>query len=413
LSACEKDERESDSDADAGRGKEEGEEKPAAAGGGEGGSGSGSGSDSDGSVDDEEIRYFMFKGQRHLRPYRYRYRVGAKQRWHGRPLLDVYSSEFVRYSRDYFRDAILTGRIEVNGMAVPLDYRIQNGDEITHYVHRHEPPISAALPQVVHNRDGLLVVNKPPSMPAHACGRFHFNCLVAILRREMGIRAHVVNRLDRLTSGLQLLATTTDAARRYSRQLQDRALRKVYLARVAGEFPEGVTECRAPLVCVNFFFGEYGVGAEGEGKPCHTVFTRMAFNGHTSLVRCEPVTGRTHQIRVHLRHLGFPIANDPYYGGQLFEHNSTSSAAERTPAEQQQLRELRVFEDLAYPGCNECKELSYWTDERHFCTHIWLHALEYSAPEWSFRVDPPPWGARDFDSRAVCTRTYPFTRTRI
>lgn len=93
-------------------------------------------------------------------------------------------------------------------------------------------------------------------------------------------------------------------------------LEKEYVCRVHGEFPEGELICEEPILVVSFKIGLCRV--DPKGKECRTVFQRLSFNGKTSVVRCLPLTGRTHQIRVHLQYLGFPILNDPIYGSSVW-----------------------------------------------------------------------------------------------
>lgn len=88
------------------------------------------------------------------------------------------------------------------------------------------------------------------------------------------------------------------------------------MCRVEGEFPEGELVCEEPILVLSFKIGLCRV--DPKGKECRTVFQRLSFNGETSVVRCLPLTGRTHQIRVHLQYLGFPILNDPIYGSSAW-----------------------------------------------------------------------------------------------
>lgn len=88
------------------------------------------------------------------------------------------------------------------------------------------------------------------------------------------------------------------------------------MCRVEGEFPESELICEEPILVVSFKIGLCRV--DPKGKECRTVFQRLSFNGKTSVVRCLPLTGRTHQIRVHLQYLGFPILNDPIYGSSAW-----------------------------------------------------------------------------------------------
>ena len=88
------------------------------------------------------------------------------------------------------------------------------------------------------------------------------------------------------------------------------------MCRVCGEFPEEERVCEEPILVVSFKVGLCRV--HPKGKDCRTVFQRLSFNGSSSVVRCRPLTGRTHQIRVHLQYLGFPILNDPVYGASAW-----------------------------------------------------------------------------------------------
>lgn len=96
-------------------------------------------------------------------------------------------------------------------------------------------------------------------------------------------------------------------------------LEKEYVCRVEGEFPQIEVVCEQPILVVSFKIGLCRV--DPKGKECRTVFQRLSFNGQTSVVRCFPLTGRTHQIRVHLQYLGFPILNDPIYGSSAWGPN--------------------------------------------------------------------------------------------
>lgn len=88
------------------------------------------------------------------------------------------------------------------------------------------------------------------------------------------------------------------------------------MCRVEGEFPEGEVVCEEPILVTSFKIGF--CRADPKGKDSRTVFNRLSFNGKTSVVRCLPLTGRTHQIRVHLQYLGFPILSDPIYGSSAW-----------------------------------------------------------------------------------------------
>lgn len=233
-------------------------------------------------------------------------------------------------------------------------------------VHRHEPPVVGRPLKVLADDGEVLVVDKPASIPVHPCGRFRHNTVIFILGKERGIsELHTVHRLDRLTSGVLLFARTLEASKKLDKLVRDRQVRqdwrvvaglvhhlfaawcstlkgpvhlsfeqmeKEYVCRVEGEFPDGELICEEPILVVSFKIGLCRV--DPKGKECRTVFQRLSFNGKTSTVRCLPLTGRTHQIRVHLQYLGFPILNDPIYGSSAWgPHRGKGGQVEKTNEE--------------------------------------------------------------------------------
>jgi tRNA pseudouridine32 synthase len=220
---------------------------------------------------------------------------------------------------------------------------IRNGDLISHTSHRHEPPVTAQDIGIVHEDEGMLVINKPAGVPVHPTGRYNYNSVTEILhaQRGPGFKAHPCNRLDRLTSGIMFLGKNMKAANAMAEALRVRNVRKEYVARVVGEFPDGDVVCEQPILNISPKLGLNRVRANG--KDARTVFRKMAYyppsdaenaakdalekdpvvdgmpwkrrRGY-SIVRCMPLTGRTHQLRVHLQFLGHPIANDPIYANQ-------------------------------------------------------------------------------------------------
>ncbi|KAH0620596.1 hypothetical protein JD844_021236 [Phrynosoma platyrhinos] len=108
-----------------------------------------------------------------------------------------------------------------------------------------------------------------------------------------------------------MFAKSAEVSKRIDEQVRQRQLEKEYVCRVLGEFPENEVTCEEPILVVSYKVGVCRV--DPKGKPCKTVFQRLSYNGKTSVVKCFPYTGRTHQIRVHLQFLGHPIVNDPIY----------------------------------------------------------------------------------------------------
>lgn len=209
-----------------------------------------------------------------------------------------------------------------------------------------------ALPiGIIHEDDDMIVINKPAGVPVHPAGRYNYNSVVEIMRAERGYNWNPLpcNRLDRLTSGIMFVGKHAKAAEELGRQISERTVRKEYVARVTGMFPNGEVVCNMPILQISPKLGLNRIRASG--KHARTIFKRLAYyppmhqsrtsveqatdltkmpvsetamedgkpwqqhEGY-SIVRCLPVTGRTHQIRVHLQFLGHPISNDPIYSNR-------------------------------------------------------------------------------------------------
>jgi 23S rRNA-/tRNA-specific pseudouridylate synthase len=189
---------------------------------------------------------------RTIEPYPYTFSTFCKARWIGRSVLDVYCSEFGSYPKSYYESAIRQGRIQVSSKQVDLEYKLKGQDKLTHTVHRHEPSVvvsdtpSDGQPPIiiVAETDDLVVVDKPGTLPVHPCGAYQHNSLLPIMEASHG-RLHVIHRIDRLTSGLMLLAKNSKVAQTWGKALMERSTcNKVYVARVKGKFP---TKCPTAL----------------------------------------------------------------------------------------------------------------------------------------------------------------------
>ncbi|XP_010165716.1 RNA pseudouridylate synthase domain-containing protein 2, partial [Antrostomus carolinensis] len=243
----------------------------------------------------------------------FEFRTYCKGRWVGRSLLHVFSTEFRAQPLAYYRAAARAGRLRLNEEPVrDLDIVLKNNDFLRNTVHRHEPPVTAQPIQILVEDDEVVVVDKPSSLPVHPCGRFRHNTVIFILGKEHDLKElHTVHRLDRMTSGVLMFAKTAAVSKRIDEQVRERQLEKEYVCRVVGEFPEHQVVCEEPILVVSYKVGVCRV--DPKGKFCQTIFQRLSYNGSTSVVKCLPRTGRTHQIRVHLQYLGHPIVNDPIY----------------------------------------------------------------------------------------------------
>ncbi|KAL8589918.1 hypothetical protein ACOMHN_024005 [Nucella lapillus] len=257
--------------------------------------------------------YYFENGLRKVYPYRFTFSTYAKERWYGRTLQDVFEREFRVDSPDNFRTSVAKGCMRVNGKVATLGHVMQNGDFIEHDIHRHENPVTGTPIEILEDNEDLVVINKPPSIPCHPCGKFRFNSIVFIMGKEHGYaNLRNIYRLDRLTSGVLILGKTARKTKELENHVLHRRVHKEYVARVLGHFPPGEVTVDEPLDCLSHKLTLWRVVDKG-GKPSRTTFHRLSYNGHTSVVKCLPYTGRTHQIRVHLQYLGHPIVNDPYY----------------------------------------------------------------------------------------------------
>lgn len=295
----------------------------------------------------------------------------------------------------------------------------------------------------------MIVINKPAGVPVHPAGRYNYNCVVEIMRAERGHGWNPLpcNRLDRLTSGIMFIGKHPKAAEKLCTQIQDRTVKKEYVARVIGEFPEGDTVCNQPIMQVSPKLGLNR--ARASGKDARTVFKRLAYYPPTkpkgsnaeepedvrsdseklrdskmawkskkgySVVRCLPLTGRTHQIRVHLQYLGHPISNDPIYCNQRvfgpalaagdaksdddediisrLSKMGKTEAAEAVAYHDEMMEEYnkRKAEKMTGQVCETCATPLY-SDPGIHELGIYLHAKRYACADgkWEYETPLPEW----------------------
>lgn len=367
--------------------------------------------------------YYLSEGLRRVAPYHFTYNTFCKERWRGREILDIFASEFRDRTREYYKHAIETGQISINGKPCEDVHKtVKNGDVVSHTLHRHEPPVTAQPIRVVSETDSLIVIDKPAGVPVHPAGRYNYNSVVEIMRAERHYAFNPLpcNRLDRLTSGVMFVAKDKKEAEMISEKLRGRTMRKEYIARVKGRFPDGegqvkgnlggVVKCEENILQISPILGLNR--ARASGKTAKTLFRRIAYyppkqkplhsNGDSSstltpstvstapvtassddqppvgpapalpatessdgysIVHCLPLTGRTHQIRVHLQFLGHPITNDPIYsnrrvfGSKLAIHDSSAAQDEEIIRRLAKMGKTEVADAIDYDSTKDVAQI--------------------------------------------------------
>ncbi|BDB24886.1 RluA family pseudouridine synthase [Cupriavidus sp. P-10] len=229
-----------------------------------------------------------------------------------------------------------SGEVRVNKGRIDATYRLQSGDVV------RIPPMRVATPSqsagaqpvpasefpVLFEDAQLLVVNKPAGVAVHGGSGVAFGVIEQLRQaRPQAKFLELVHRLDRETSGILMLAKKRSALVHLHEQIRGNSMDKRYFACVAGEFPNSRQHVKLPLYKYTTAEGERRVRVQADGLASHTVFNRVeAFSGFT-LLEAELKTGRTHQIRVHLAHSGFPIVGDEKYGDFALNKSLARSAA--------------------------------------------------------------------------------------
>ncbi|KAK9668938.1 hypothetical protein RND81_13G097100 [Saponaria officinalis] len=349
--------------------------------------------------------YIFHSGMRHVKPYYFEFICHVKNRWAGKTIVDMFAEEFKGRPHDYYVRAVKSGRILVDEKTVSIYHRVKSSEKISHFVHRHEPPVMAWDVSVLQKGEDVLTVCKPASVPVHPCGQYRKNTVVGILEAEYGFAPlFPIHRLDRLVSGLLILARSASKADTFRQQIEGGLVHKQYIAKVVGIFPEG-----EKVVDVNVNYdaregrstvevGDGSIGVKLKGKVSCTKFRRIITDGVHSIVQCEPLTGRTHQIRVHLKHAGHPIANDMLYLGESVGQRSIEGmSADRAAAKfrdssenNDELEEESSTEFTIDPMCTNCPNLApqgYGGHEEG----LWLHCVRYTGPDWSYECPHPDW----------------------
>jgi len=240
-------------------------------------------------------------------------------------------------TRSRLQAAADEGKILVNTISVKSSYKVKPGDEISivmDYPRRELKIIPEDIPlNIVYEDDSVIIINKPAGLVVHPGHGNYSGTLVNALAyhfRELPLfnsddpRPGLIHRIDKNTSGLLVIAKTTEAKVKLSLQFFEKTTKRRYVALVWGDLENDKGTITGNIgrslknrqVFTVFPDGDYG-------KPAVTHYKVIERLGYVNLVECRLETGRTHQIRVHMKHIGHPLFNDDNYGGDQILRGTT------------------------------------------------------------------------------------------
>lgn len=245
-----------------------------------------------------------------------------------KPRLDEFvAAQLSKISLTRIRRLIAEGDVLVNGEKSLKGVRLQPGDKVAVRIFAAEK--SSATPEaipldILFEDDHIIVVNKPIGLLAHPSNTEKSGTLTNALAYHFWqtagepIRPGIVHRLDRNTSGVMVIAKTPRAHRTLSKHFRERWVKKFYLALVSGRMEKDSGEISAPIGSDPNLWPHWRVMPESEGgRSAQTLYrVKRRFAAHT-LVELEPLTGRTHQLRIHCNLIGHPIVGDPIYSSAV------------------------------------------------------------------------------------------------
>ena len=227
-----------------------------------------------------------------------------------------------------------SGEVRVNSGRIKPDYRLKVGDRVrvppVRISAKKAPKVKPVELPIVHEDAALLIVDKPSGIAVHGGSGVSFGVIESLrAARPQAKMLELAHRLDRDTSGLLIVAKKRSALLELHRMLREGEIEKVYTAVVKGSWQGGKRELRESLHKHVNAKGERRVSVKEGGMPAVTLVKPLAKRPEFSVLELRLMTGRTHQIRVHLAHAGHPVLGDDKYGDFAFNHSLAKQGVKR------------------------------------------------------------------------------------
>lgn len=372
---------------------------------------------------DFKPEFIIHNNLRYVKPYPYEKYMYVRPNWVGQSIYDIFCNNIFTYDKyNYYKKAIETGKILINNNIVSLNYKLNSEDLLYTKYHFHEMPIYNKKVNIItyDNRTGLLIVNKPASIAIHPTGKYKYNTLQEILlnklNKKLSINSIINNkglilcmRLDRIVSGLSILTFDGKQNAKFRIASDNNDINKYYIAKVKGKFPKEKIIIDKPIGSINninkndndneneYLTHKYIYGINFvNGKRSVTEFELMKYNkdSDTSIVICMPKTGRTHQIRIHLSYMGYPIINDELYGGNYMKECNIIPFDKKD----------KILQNMIYENidneCNDCLmyqkyinnefDISFDTSAQIYL-HCWRYTCKHKGFIWEYETELPSW----------------------
>jgi len=241
-------------------------------------------------------------------------KIIIEEKGNNKPILEVLSGYLQYYDKEQWENFFKENKVNIiiNNKQNNYNTILKEKDEVILLIKQEAEPQVNKDYKIIYEDEYILAINKPSNLPMHPSGRFHGNTLINMLKKQYP-NLKTINRLDRQTSGIVIFAKDDDTTKHLANQFSQRNVEKRYIAVVKGEcdinkiIDEPIKQSTYKDICKIMIVAK-------DGKESQTKVRTMHKSKEKSILECKPITGRTHQIRVHLNHIGHPAINDTLYG---------------------------------------------------------------------------------------------------